>query len=65
MSLDLDRDISINGHVFAAGKGVDTKAIDTVNGKAVTTDYATGIKEVLKQAQAADTTSTNQTKESK
>jgi len=54
MALDLDRDITINGHTFAAGKGVDTKATDTVDGKAVTTDYADGIKENLKVAQEYD-----------
>jgi hypothetical protein len=53
-NIDLDRDISINGHVFKAGKGVDTSATDVVDGKATKNDYADAIKENLKAAQDAE-----------
>lgn len=54
MAVDLDRDITINGHRFAKGKGVDTKAVDYVDGKAVTNDYADAIKENLSRAKDYD-----------
>lgn len=54
MATDLDRDVNINGHEFKAGKNVDTKVTDIVDGKAVTTDYADGIKEVLKANQVTE-----------
>ena len=50
MSLDLDRDVTINGHSFAAGKGVDTNANDVVDGKVVKNDYSQSIKDVLQTA---------------
>lgn len=54
MGVDLDRDVTINGHTFKAGKNVDTKATDSVDGKTVNNDYADGIKEVLKSAQDSE-----------
>jgi len=57
MSLDLDRDISINGHEFKAGKDVNTTVTDTVDGKVKQVDYADGIKEVLKSAKGAEAVS--------
>ena len=54
MALELDRDITINGHTFKKGKDVDTKVTDTVDGKAVSVDYADGIKEQLLAAQKND-----------
>ncbi len=52
MALDLDKDVHINGHTFKAGKNVDTKATDVVDGKPVSNDYSDGIKDILKNDQA-------------
>lgn len=53
MSLDLDKDYTVNGHVFEAGKGVDTSYTDVdADGKQVKLDAADTIKEM----QAAEKT---------
>ena len=54
MTMNLDRNISINGHEFKAGKDVVTTVTDTVDGKAKQVDYADGIKEILKSAKGAE-----------
>lgn len=54
MSIDLDRDIIINGHEFKAGKDVDTIAYDVNDkGKQVKTDYAESIQEQLDNSEGS------------
>jgi len=51
-TIDLDRDITINGHVFAAGKGVSTIVQeadpDDDNGGTMDVDYGEAVRDVLK-----------------
>jgi hypothetical protein len=55
MALDLDRDITINGHRFEAGKGVNTSvAVPQEDGSSKTVDYADAIKEALAAAKQAE-----------
>lgn len=55
MPIDLDRDITINGHLFKAGKGVDTQVNEALeDGSTRTTDYADAIKETLASAKQAE-----------
>lgn len=51
-TVDLDRDVTINGHTFAAGKGVSTVVQepdpDDDNGGTMDVDYGEAIRDVLK-----------------
>lgn len=49
-TMDLDKDYTINGHEFQAGKGVDVSAYDTDSeGKSTKVDYGNSIKELQAQ----------------
>ena len=51
MSMKLDQDYIINGHEFKAGDSVNTTAQDVdENGKSVTNDYASQLKEMVKSS---------------
>lgn len=53
MSMDLDKDYTVNGHVFKAGKGVDVTANQVdADGKTVKSDFTQAIKDM----QAAEKT---------
>lgn len=52
--LNLNRDVTINGNVFKAGKDINTEVTDIVDGKAVKHDYADAIKEQLERAKRYD-----------
>lgn len=54
--IDLDRDVTIQGNVFKAGKGVDTTGYikDPATGKITEFDATEGIKEILDRAKAGD-----------
>lgn len=51
-TIDLDRDVTINGHLFPAGKGVSTVVQeadpDDDNGGTMDVDYGEAIRDVLK-----------------
>lgn len=51
-TMDLDRDVTINGHLFAAGKGVSTVVQEPdpedENGGTMDVDYGDAIRDVVK-----------------
>lgn len=55
MAIDLDRDVTINGHRFEAGKGINTTVDEPQeDGSSKKVDYADAIKEQLKSAKEAE-----------
>ena len=55
MAMNLDKDYSVNGHVFKAGDSVDTTYQDTdADGKVVKLDAADAIKQMQESADTAE-----------